>query len=684
MSFSTDVLVHVPSLQRTDDGCPRFQLPMAADDPLLKVVQEAEEGGGVEADLRIFLEAQLQTGDVYLECDPGYGFAPLTAATLPQAVPAVLVGGVAPDRLQRWQDAAAEVGGWLDGVPLDDPARVRDAVDARLEADGQVVARTSVAGFPWLMPCLVAIASSGRLLAVALSDAAAAPSWTETVAQLDVLGLAPCAVRERQGEAILVPLNAAPADGLIIAVSASCLPEAPATPADEPPAPVLPALVQEIPATAQLMPAPSPMAPLATMAPVAPIMPIAPVIPVPPIAPPSPGQVIASAVTPLPVDPVSGAGTAATQWRWIPTRDGFLFVAPHSRTGYGVAGSHLLRALQRQGVPVAFFPLGPVDPTLTPNPALQAALDAQGTYRGDLPSVRMSQAFDLAMHAGRGPRIGFPIFELDTFTRRELHHLRQLDAILVCTEWARQVCLQNGLTDRPIHVVPLGVDAAVFHPGVVPERRRAETVFLQVGKLEPRKGQRELLQAFEAAFTPKDPVRLVLACGNPFATREQMDAMLRPFRASRMAARITLITTELPALRDVATLMAGADCGVFPVRAEGWNLEALEMLAMGKAVVATHCTAHTEFLTPANARLVEAPDLETAHEGASVGRWAAWGPAQHFQLVAHLRAVHEARQAGTLGVNTAGVETAARFSWDRAASRLLEALVAVTGAPRGG
>jgi glycosyltransferase involved in cell wall biosynthesis len=545
-------------------------------------------------------------------------------------VPAVLVAGVASDRLQGWQDAAAEVGGWLDGVGLEDPAQLRDAVDARLEAEGQLVVRTTVSGLPWLLPCLEPMAASGRLLAVALSDGAAAASWSEVAAQLAQLGLAPCVVRERQGEAVVVRLHTAPATELVIAIAEGLV---------DPPAPVS----------------------------------------APPVLPPTP--MVTPPVTP-PVDPAIGAGIGTARGRWMATRDGFLLMAPHSRTGYGVAGSHLLRALQRQGVPVAFFPLGPVDPTLTPNPALQGAMDAQGIYRGDVPSVRMSQAFDLALHVGRGPRIGFPIFELDTFTRRELHHLRQLDAIVVCTEWARQVCLQNGLTDRPIHVVPLGVDAEVFHPGVAPERRRTDTVFLQVGKLEARKGQRELLRAFEDAFAPGDPVRLVLACGNPFATREQMEAMLRPFRASRMASRITLVTTELPALRDVATLMAGADCGVFPVRAEGWNLEALEMLAMGKAVVATHCTAHTEFLTPANARLVGAPDLEMAHDGAAVGRWAAWGPSQHAQLVAHLRAVHEARQGGTLGVNVAGVETAARFSWEHAASRLVEALVAVTGAPR--
>lgn len=623
MSPSTDAVVQVPSVQCAEGELPRFRVPVPADDPHLQAVQEAEREGAIDPEVRTFLEAQLQNGDVYLDCDPGYGFAAMTAATAPEAVLAVLVGGLSPDRLQALQDAAMDVGGWLDGVSLDDPDQLRAVVDARLESEGRVVVRTDAHRLPGLHPLLAYFTDQGRLLAVAIGDAGMDPQWPATRDRLEALQLTPCILCEQHGDAILTPLQGAP-EGPVLALPTALLGGAAAGDPEG--------------RAARAAPAAVPAA-------------------VPAVAP--------------------EVGTRRAGWR--ATHDGFLLQTSHSRTGYGVAGGHLLRALQERGVPVALFPLGPVDPTIAPNPALQAALDRQECFRGDLPSVRIAQAFDLAQHIGRGPRVGFTIFELDTFTRRELHHLRQQDAIVVCSDWARQVCLQNGLTDRPIHVVPLGVDAGVFHPRVTPARRYPETVFLQVGKLEPRKGQRELLHAFEAAFTPKDPVRLVLACGNPFATREQMDAMLRPFRVSPMASRITLVTAELATHRDVAALMAGADCGVFPVRAEGWNLEALEMLAMGKTVIATHCTAHTEFLSPDNARLVEAPELEVAHAGTAVGRWAAWGPSQHEQLVAHLRAVHAARLGGTLAENAGGLATASRFSWAHAADRLVAALEAITG-----
>jgi glycosyltransferase involved in cell wall biosynthesis len=355
-------------------------------------------------------------------------------------------------------------------------------------------------------------------------------------------------------------------------------------------------------------------------------------------------------------------------------RDGFNFIAPHQRTGYGVAGANLLRALQRQGVPVEFFPMGAIDASLTDNPDLERALAAQSAFPTHAPSVRLSQALDLALHAGAGPRVGFPIFESEQFTPRELHHLRQQDALLVCTPWARDICRANGLTDMPIHIVPLGVDAAVYHPDVPAVRRGGETTFLQVGKLEPRKGQLELLRAFEAAFTPADDVRLVFACHNPFLSRDAFEAQLAPFRRSPMARRITLQISELPTSRDVATLMASADCGVFPARAEGWNLELVEMLAMAKPVIATYATAHTAYLTAENAQLITLGPPESARPAGFLGTWGSWGEAQHEQLVNALRAVHRARQNDTLGLNLAGLATARSLSWDNAAEAMLLAL----------
>ena len=44
--------------------------------------------------------------------------------------------------------------------------------------------------------------------------------------------------------------------------------------------------------------------------------------------------------------------------------------------------------------------------------------------------------------------------------------------------------------------------------------------------------------------------------------------------------------------------MAEAHCGVFPARSEGWNLGLVEMLSMGRHVIATDYSAHTSTSRP--------------------------------------------------------------------------------------
>jgi glycosyltransferase involved in cell wall biosynthesis len=139
-----------------------------------------------------------------------------------------------------------------------------------------------------------------------------------------------------------------------------------------------------------------------------------------------------------------------------------------------------------------------------------------------------------------------------------------------------------------------------------------------------------------------------------------------------MASRIQLHLEPLPTQRDVARAIQRAHCGVFCSRAEGWNLEALEVLSMGKPLIATYYSAHTEFLTPENAHLVEIDSLERR----GVGHWAAFGARQEEALIAHLRAVHRQRLEGALKPNVAGIRTATFFSWEHAARCLLRAVAA--------
>ncbi len=606
----------IASIQVCDDGeTARFKIPTWGDRFDWTALAVLESGAGVEASLRLFLEEQLESGDVVLDLSPGAGFVALSAATS-AAQPHVmaLTDDAAHDDALRDASDAADV--FIECIVREDlqPAELVGLVRDRL-LDGQ---RLFIHACPsdantWLEG-LSDLADAGVIVAWCVGGEASEAERMLARALLVAHGFVPHVLAELDGEAQLFPADGAEVECIALHHSVFGGDEVESVATAEP----------RGSQTSSLSPANA-----------------------------------------LPANPFAAIATSVS---------GLQFIAPFCRTGYGIAGAHLLRALMLRGATVNFFPLGTLDTSVLPFPEIADALAGQDDFDPTLPSVRLSQQFDLAMHAGRGPRVGYPIFELSRFSARERHHLASQDRLLVCSEWARSVLLENGISRTPVDIVPLGVDRGVFHERLDAGRARDETVFLQVGKLESRKGQLELLRAFEAAFTPKDSVRLVLACHNPFMDSDSFNRAAAPFRKSPMGKRITLHAKAFATQSDIAKLMASADCGVFVSRAEGWNLEALEMLSVGRAVIATNYSAHTEYVTESNARLIDIHAQEQVSGAVEGACWAAWGDAQHEQLVAHLRAVHAARQSGALGRNEAGIETAKRYSWDDSAIALLKAL----------
>ncbi len=613
----------INSAQLLDNGEPRFRIPARPDHAGWHDAAYVEANGGVHADVRVFMDEQIETGDVVLDVAPGFGFVSLGAATAPGGLATVLVNGFSEAELTPLQDAAADAGAWIEPLDAQSPSELETLIEARLGHEGRLLLHADAESVIGWCEKIAQAGSTSRVLAVCVSGKMPPEKWFAVRQALGGLELTACALAEKDGAAMLIPIDGLPNSAILAVPAVLFSGEAPT----------------EHTASNQ--------------------------------------QNVEMVREHLDVDAAVSTAVRSANGRWVAARDGLSFIAPHSRTGYGVTGAHLLRALQAQSVPVAFFPLGPVDPALTSNPMLPVALESQASFNASAPSIRLSQQFDLALHAGNGPRIGFTIFETEQFTARELHHLRQQDLVITCSPWGAEVCRTNGLSDVPVHVVPLGVDMSVFHDKVVPSHNWDETVFLQVGKLESRKGQRELLRAFEAAFTPNDNVRLVLACHNPFIKREQFDAAAQPFRASPMSRRITIIPSELATSHDVAALMSAADCGVFPVRAEGWNLEALEMMAMGKRIIATYATAHTAYMTEENAQLILLGEPESAIAGNFSGTWGSWGDAQHDALVESLRTIHSAKRTGCMAPNVAGISTAQFHSWDASATALLEAIATV-------
>ena len=348
--------------------------------------------------------------------------------------------------------------------------------------------------------------------------------------------------------------------------------------------------------------------------------------------------------------------------------------APINQLGYGVAGLNILKALHNKAE-VSLFPIGQPQVTNQADAdAVVRGVDASQRFDPNAPCIKIWHQNQMAERIGSGKFIGFPIFELDTFTDVEKHHLQSCDELFVCSEWAKQVCLDqlymspNGHTyldaDAKVHVVPLGVDSSIFKETL--PRTHKTTIFFNCGKWEVRKGHDILIKAFEKVLGHGEDAELWMMCSNPFNSPEE-DAKWHQLYNHPRVKLIPRAETQ----QEVYNIMSQVDCGVFPSRGEGWNLELLEMMSAGKHVVATDYSAHTEFCTKENCGLVTIKDIEPAFDGKwffGQGNWAKFSSHEEMDLYMKMMKFILDKK-GT--VNEAGVDTARQFSWENTAEKIL-------------
>lgn len=353
-------------------------------------------------------------------------------------------------------------------------------------------------------------------------------------------------------------------------------------------------------------------------------------------------------------------------------------LAPCNPLGYGVVGFNVLKSLSKAGHEVSYFPIGePQGDGADFKALLEKTMKSSLLYDKGAPCIRVWHQNELNKFVGKGERIGWPIFELNSFTDQEKHQLNNVDKLFVCSSWAKEVCEDNDV-NVPIHVVPLGVDSDVFYNDAVAKASRPywtkdSTVFINVGKWEVRKGHNELCEAFSKAFKPEDDVELWMLNDNPFIGHEN-ELWKRKYISSAMGHKIKI----LPRVNTQAELRAifnKVDCGVFPSHAEGWNLEILELMACGAQIIATNYSGHTEFLNPLNSYLLDVNGIEMAQDGKWFHGQGQWATFDVDQLVEAMRAVHDQKQGDCFHVHpTVLADTVSKFSWDNTANCIEKAI----------
>jgi len=347
--------------------------------------------------------------------------------------------------------------------------------------------------------------------------------------------------------------------------------------------------------------------------------------------------------------------------------------APICGTGYGIASINILKELDKI-VDVSLFPIS--HPSLENSEdvsIVKKTIDNQDFFDYDAPCLKIWHQFDLASRIGKGKYYAYPFFELTKFTDKEKHNLKFPDELFVSSLWAKNIIHSNGI-DSKTHIVPLGVDTNIFNYEKYKENNKLsdKVIFATIGKWEKRKSHDLILELFDRAFDINDNVELWMVTSNPFLNEKQHNEWLSMVDNCKLRQKIRVFP-RIANQYELAELISYITCGIYISRSEGWNLDLLETMAMGKPVIATNYSAHTEFCNENNSMLINIDSLEDANDNCwfnGFGQWAKIENNQKEQIIYYMRKIYQNENKP----NIEGIKTANHFSWKNTVDQILRCM----------
>lgn len=171
------------------------------------------------------------------------------------------------------------------------------------------------------------------------------------------------------------------------------------------------------------------------------------------------------------------------------------------------------------------------------------------------------------------------------YTKSVLKYLHELTAVSDAA--AEYIC---QLTDRPVAIIPNGVDVAHF--AKVPKDATPSTdgkVILNIGRLERRKGVKYLLKAFQLLQENNEDVSLLLAGNGP--DREKLEEQVRTL-GLRNVHFLGYVSEE-----EKLRLLHSADLFCAPaLYGESFGVVLLEAMSSGLVTVAANNPGYTSVM----------------------------------------------------------------------------------------
>lgn len=181
--------------------------------------------------------------------------------------------------------------------------------------------------------------------------------------------------------------------------------------------------------------------------------------------------------------------------------------------------------------------------------------------------------------------------------------------IAVCDALKRYLCLTHSVKEEKVVVICNGIDAnRYFTPDVNLELRKEmgkenKIVIGAIGRLDPIKGHKVLLEAFSECLRQNRSIKLVVVGDGP---------LRRPLENVANSLNIHEHVLFMGNRSEIPQILSLIDIFVLPSLNEGLSITLLEAMAAGKAIIATNVGGNPEVIDDTENGILVKPESSSA------------------------------------------------------------------------
>jgi glycosyltransferase involved in cell wall biosynthesis len=279
-------------------------------------------------------------------------------------------------------------------------------------------------------------------------------------------------------------------------------------------------------------------------------------------------------------------------------------------------------------------------------------------------------------------------FETDGLPAAWLLPLRGMDEIWVPSEHNKSAYIRAGLKDKPITVIPHGVNTERYNPNIKPlDYNRGKFNFGSVFDWTERKNPVALIRAYYNAFFNDEDVTLTIRTFWRFPlektaeyVRSEVQQIKNSYPNRKIFPRI-LFWFDTMDEQTMPAFFKSFDCFVLPTRGEGFGLPFLEAMACGVPTIGPEWGGNREFMNPSNSTLIEGNvtainnpyflRYQPQYSGQS------WFDINEVVLSEKMRWVYDHTDEADVLANKAVDDISKNFTWTNTAGKIYKRLLEI-------